>query len=163
MKKLWLILVVFSIISCDNKLSDEQRKAMREQMELHKIRKISEAQITEAAYLSGRSIVQKLDAAGSDSIKLKSLLNAYKGHVRLITPSNHNAVIMEQQLLDAYLANESGLTQDNIQKIRDKNNVETDSILYTKPIVLKLPDGSVKLQGMWSVWLSKKEVVLSIK
>lgn len=162
MRKVLLGVIIFSVFACDNKLSDEQRKAMRENMELHKIRKISDAEITEAAYNEGRRIIADLEQADSDSTKLNATISSYKGKVRLIRPGKDNALDIEQQLVDAYLADESGGVADNIQKIR-RNNVDTDSILYTKPALVKMPDGSERLEGIWSIWLSKKEVIIKMK
>ncbi len=154
--------MILSVFACDNKLSDEQRKAMRENMELHKIKKISDAEITEAAYAEGRRIVAGLEQAVNDSAKLSAALSSYNGRVRLIRPGKDNAMAIEQQLVDAYLADESGGAQDNIQKIR-RNNVDTDSILYTKPALIKMPDGSERLEGIWSIWLSKKDIIIKMK
>jgi hypothetical protein len=161
MKK-WLMIIALAATACENKLSDEQRKAMRENMELHKIKKVSDVEITEAAYQEGRSILSKIEQAGSDSLKVKRMIDKYNGRVRLIRPGKDNALAMEQQLIDAYLADESGNVQDNVQKIRS-NSIETDSILYTKPAVVKLPDGSERLEGIWSIWLSKKEIIIKMK
>lgn len=162
MRNSWLLLIIFCVFACDNKLSDEQRKAMRENMELHKIRKISDAEITEAAYTEGRRIITDLEQAAKDSTKLNATISSCNGRVRLIRPGKDNALAVEQQLVDAYLADESGGVQDNIQKIR-RNNVDTDSILYTKPALVKLPDGSERLEGIWSIWLSRKEIIIKMK
>jgi hypothetical protein len=161
--KTWLMIIgLLAVTACENRLSDEQRKAMRENMELHKIKKVSDVEITEAAYQEGRSILKQIEQAGSDSLKINGILKGYNGRVRLIRPGKDNARAMEQQLIDAYLADESGNMQDNVQKIRT-NSVETDSILYTKPAVVKLSDGSERLEGMWSIWLSKKEIIIRMK
>jgi hypothetical protein len=157
-----IVIGVLILTACENKLSDEQRKAMRENMELHKIKKVTDVEITEAAYAEGRKILKKIEEAKSDSGKIKAIINRYHGRVRLIRPGKTNALAMEQQLIDAYLANESDNIQDNIQKIRN-NSVDTDSILYTKPAIVKLPDGSERLEGMWSIWLSKKEIIINMK
>jgi hypothetical protein len=162
MNRSLIIILLLVAASCENKLSDEQRKAMRENMELHKIKKVTDVEITEAAYAEGRMILAKIEEAKSDSTRINAILKTYGGKVRLIRPGKNNALAMEQQLIDAYLADESGSIQDNIQKIRN-NSVETDSILYTKPAVTKLPDGSDRLEGMWSIWLSKKELIIKMK
>lgn len=162
MKNIWFAFVALCLLACDNKLSDEQRKAMRENMELHKIKKVSDAEITEAAYAEGRAVVSKLAPLINDSLKLKAAIAEFKGRVRLIRPGKDNAVAIEQELVDAYLADESGGAPDNIQKIR-RNNVDSDSILYTKPALTRLADGSDRLDGIWSVWLSRKEVIIKMK
>jgi hypothetical protein len=156
---IWLFLIFF--IACENKLTTEQRRKMHEQMELHKIRKVTDSEITEAAYAKGRGIIKAIELAGKDSVYIDSLEKAYQGRLRWIVPGKSNVVAIEQQLIDAYLASESGLAQDNVQKIR-RGNEESDSILYTKPVITKLQDGSERLEGIWNIWLSKKELILSM-
>src|SRR5688572_29846901 len=111
MKKYGVILLLV-ICACDGKLSDEQRKHMREQMELHKIKKVTELEITDAAYATGREVIESLEKAGQDSTRVDSILKAYNGKVRWIVPGKGNALALEQQLVDAYIANESGPVQD---------------------------------------------------
>ena len=69
--------------------------------------------------------------------------------------------VLEQQLIEAYLADESGSMQDNVQEKRNGQG-DYDSLLYTRPVTKTLPDGSEQLEGVWNIWLSKKELILSI-
>lgn len=160
MKKLAIILVFFSV-ACGGSLSDEQRKKMKEQMELHKIKRVTEVEITEAAYREGRKIMKTLSGVESNPAKKDSLIKAYDGRVRWIVPGEGNAIALEQQLVDAYLADASGELTDNIQKIRRPEG-ESDSILYTQPVVTRLPDGTDRLEGVWNIWLSKKQLILEM-
>ena len=155
------ILILTLLIACEGKLSDEQRKRMREQMELHKIKRVTDTEITEAAFAKGRSLITALDNFKSDSVRIDSTLAANGGRIRWIIPGKGNAVAMEQQLVDAYLADESGALQDNIQEVRHGQD-KSDSILYTRPVVTKLPDGSERLEGIWNIWLSRKELILAM-
>lgn len=155
MKYLIGALIAAIVAGCDARLSDEQRKKMREQMELHKIRKVSEVEITEAAFAKGRSVVQLLkDTADADSV-----LRAWGGRLRLIKPGE-SALPIEQALLDAYLQTNTSTPQDNVQQLRTQN-VFSDSILYTQPIVSTV-DGNAEVTATWNLWLSRKELVLSI-
>lgn len=156
-----IFLLMVTLMACDGKLSDEQRRKMREQMELHKIRKVTDLEITEAAYAAGRSTVAPLKEIYSNKLKTDSVAQASKGRVRWIEPSAGNGSALEQELVEAYINSEAGAAPDNIQKIR-RNNIETDSILYTFPVITQR-DGADELQGVWSVWLSKKELILSMK
>jgi hypothetical protein len=45
---------------------------------------------------------------------------------------------------------------DNVQKIG------TDSLLYTKALVITRPDSSIEVRGTWNVWLSKKKLILGM-
>jgi hypothetical protein len=159
--KYWLIALAVILFSCGGSLSDEQRKKIREDMEAHKIMRVTDAQITEEAFSKGRSIIKTLEGFGRDSAKIDSLLNSSKGRIHWLAPGSSNAVELEKQLIDAYIASEGGSVQDNVQKIRNKDG-ESDSLLYTKPIVKKLPDGVEKLEGVWNIWLSKKELILAM-
>jgi hypothetical protein len=160
MRKFGFLVLLFAI-ACDGKLSDEQRKRMREQMELHKIKRVTDTEITEAAYARGRELFGLLEKNKSDSVTMDSIITASDGRIRWIVPGKGNAIALEQQLVDAYLADESGSMQDNVQELR-KGQEKSDSILYTKPVVTKLNDGSEKLEGIWNIWLSKKELILAM-
>lgn len=162
MNKLAAVLMIFSFWACDSKLSDEQRRQMREQMELHKIRKISEPEIIEAAFAAGRQTIKTIEKLQSDSAKLDSFLLSKKGSIHWVVPGQSNINEMEQQLIDAYLAQASGTPQDNVQKIR-KDTGETDSLLYTYPVITKTAGGIETFDGVWYVRLSKKDIILSMR
>ena len=51
--------------------------------------------------------------------------------------------------------------QDNIQRARN-GNTPTDSILYTKPVVVKRKEGNEELIGVWNIWLSQKELIIAM-
>ena len=145
--KYWILITALVVTGCGGTLSDEQRKKMREQMELHEIRKVSDTEITEAAFANGRKIMQSLETLGSDSAKIDSFISNSKGKVKWLVPGGRNAIALEQQLIDAYIAGGAGTLQDNVQKIRNAEG-ESDSLLYTKPVVTKLPDGTDRLEGV---------------
>jgi len=159
--KYYTLILAIIFFGCEGKLTDEQRKRMHEQMELHKIKKISETEITEAAFAKGRSYMKTLEDAGRDSSKIDSIITASQGRIRWIVPGKANILAMEQQLIDAYLASEAANIEDNVQELR--HGVErSDSILYTKPVVTKMSDGSERFEGVWNIWLSKKELILAM-
>jgi hypothetical protein len=159
--KRYALIVLALFCACDGKLSDEQRKKMREQMELHKIKRVTDTEITEAAYAKGREIMNTLTKFGGDSLRIDSLNQAHGRRLRWIAPGNSNALLLEQQLIDAYISDESGNLHDNVQEIR-RGQEKSDSILYTKPVVTKLIDGSERLEGIWNIWLSRKELILAM-
>lgn len=156
----YLIFLLALTCSCEGKLTDEQRRKMKEQMELHKIKRVTEIEITEAAYTKGRQIMSMLEAFQSDSSRMDSMIRQYEGRVRFLVPGKDDATDLETQLIDAYLADESGALQDNVQKVRGE--AESDSILYSKPQVIKMPDGSERLEGVWNIWLSRKQLILAM-
>jgi len=161
MKKL-LTLIVFGVMfSCGGSLSDEQRKEMKEKMEENKIVRVTEVEITEAAFSTGRETVARLDSLASDSSELMSFLEEEKGRIHFLKPGGPDMHVLEKQLIDAYLADPSGAFQDNVQEVRNEVG-GADTLLYTKPVTKKLADGREELVGVWNIWLSKKDLVIGI-
>jgi hypothetical protein len=162
MKNILLILPVLVFFNCGGTLSDEQRKQMREQMEAHRIKRVSPTEITEAAFAKGRSIIAEIKDFESDPEKVDSIMNASQGKILWIAKDGTPKHPMVQELFEAYkAAGTSSSQQDNVQQIRNSEE-SADSILYTQPIVVKTND-STKLAGVWNIWLSKKELVLAMK
>jgi hypothetical protein len=149
------------LFACGGSLSDEQRKQMREKMEMNKIVRVTEVEITEAAFAEGRRIIKTVEDLKSDSGELDSFLRINEGRVRFIHPGQTNMRDMERQLIEAYLADESNSPYDDVQKVRNKEG-DFDSLLYTKPVTKKSADGSERFEGVWSIWLSKRALVLAI-
>jgi len=153
--KIQFIAVVFALTACGGSLSDEQRKKIREDMSQHKIVRISDAEITAAAFATGRAALrivnQKQNKAAVDSLEKFC-------RIKWVVPGNSNAKEIEQQLIEAYVESSiNGGMEDNVQKIG------TDSLLYTMPVSEKLPDGSENIKGMWSIGFSKKQLILSLR
>jgi len=159
--RIYPLLFLAMLIACDSKLTDEQRRAMKEQYEMHKIRKVTEVEITEAAYAKGRRIVARLDSLMTDSVQRDSLMKTFDVTVHFVVPNAKNIDDMERQMIEAYMQSPELTANDNIQKIR-KAGVETDTILYTKPSITKLPDGRDQVNGFWNIWLSKKQLIVDM-
>jgi hypothetical protein len=157
----WMFFTVALLLSCEGRLSDEQRKRIKEEMQLQKIKKVSEVEITEAAFAEGRKLVDLANSFGGDSVRIDSLMQSTKGKMRFVVPGKSNVMALEQQLIDAYLEDESGMMLDNVQRARPGKNV-SDSLLYTKPVIEKMPDGSEKLIGIWNIWLSQKQLIIAM-
>src|SRR4051812_23200811 len=103
MMKYWIIIMAFAFVGCGGSLSDEQRKRMHEQMDLHKIKRVTENEINEAAFAKGREIITVLETFRGDSGKIDSFIARSKERIRWIIPGAVNARELEQQLLDAYI------------------------------------------------------------
>lgn len=159
--RMTLLLALLITAGCGGSLSDEQRKAVRERMEKNKIVRLTEAEITEAAYAKGRSLVQTLDSLVNDTARLETFLSKRPEKIRYITPNASNARALEKQLIDAYLADESRTYQDNVQNVRNTQG-DFDSLLYTRPVTRKLSDGTDQLEGVWNIWLSRKALILDM-
>lgn len=156
-------MAIVLISGCGGSLTEEQRKKLREGMEAHKIVKLSDAEITAFGLEQGRKVYQDLAQLKFNPAKVDSLESVHKARISWVVPGGKNSKLLEQQLIEAYISEMvNGSLQENIQKIY---NTETppdyDSLLYSKPVVTKMADGVENLEGVWNVYLSRKEVILT--
>ncbi|MBX2944356.1 MAG: hypothetical protein KF725_00880 [Cyclobacteriaceae bacterium] len=150
----WYTITLIFLMGCGGSLNDEQRKQMREARELNSIKKVSDVEIMEAAFAFGRDIMEKVEAGlDQDSLELSR-----KVAIRWLQTGSSAGSEIERQVIDAYLNSMvlGAELADNVQRLG------TDSLLYTKPVVVDLPDGVVEVKGTWNIRMSKKQVVLSI-
>jgi hypothetical protein len=129
-------------------------------MKSRAIRKISEGEIMEAALIRARAIQQKaeIDFDIIEGVPELEELEAFGRSygVILIWADEKTPLLNEKarQLFDAYVAASTARDlPDNIQKLGQ------DSVLYTKPIFVNLTSGEIKLLGMWSLTLSRKDII----
>ncbi len=164
MKEIFFIGLTISLLGCGGSLSDEQRKKLQKGMENQKIVKLSDSEIITASLEQGRAIYRVIEALKFDSSKVDSVAEKYHVKIGLMVPGGSNALDVENQLIEAYvLGAETGSTQDNIQKLPSNTDAETyDSLLYSRPMLTPLPDGAVKVEGVWNIYLAKKGVILSM-
>jgi hypothetical protein len=155
----WIGLGAIILTACEGKLSDKQRKEMREAQKQQEIKIVTDAQIMEAALAHGKMVLASIENSGKNAAqKTDSIGKATKSIVRWLEPSSTNARLIENQLIEAYLVSAAtGSSPENIQE------TENDSLVYTKPVIREMPDGSVTVKGMWSIWFSKKQIVASIE
>jgi hypothetical protein len=151
------------MLGCGGSLSDEQRKKLHEGLEGQKIVKLSDSEIVTSSLERGRSIYQTIKRLGFTPEVLDSIEEQYRVRIKLITPGSDDALEVENQLIEAYVVGaETGSLPDNIQKLGVTDNQEQyDSLVYTTPKVTPLPDGAVKVEGIWNIYQAKKDVVLS--
>jgi hypothetical protein len=160
MKKLSFLSLAILFLACKGRLSDEQKRKIKEEMELSQIRKISEAQITEAAFAIGRAIVvpiEKQDKQLANRALIDSLQQAYRVSIVSLTQNDSLLREVEKKIVEAYLAGGTAQMGDNIQKLAN------DSLLYTKPMMRTRPDGSEELVTVLGIRMSKKELVKGIR
>ena len=152
-----LIFTMLILASCGGSLSDEQRRKIREDMQQHKIVRVTDAEITEVAFVRGREVVKAIAETGNKPARLDSLSNANNLKIKWLVPGASNALDIERQLVEAYLASAiNGGMEDNVQRMAG------DSLLYTHPVTEKMTDGSETVKGIWSIRLSKKQLILSM-
>jgi hypothetical protein len=163
MKHLHYGFFIYCLWACGGSLSDEQRKKLHDGMEEQKIVKVTDAEIMSASIERGREVSAAIEKMGTDSNVLDSLQEIYRVKIRLIKPEASDAMKVEDQLIEAYVAGaESGAVNDNIQKLRTDSSQEYDTLLYTRPKISSLPDGAVNVEGIWNIYISRKEVIRSM-
>lgn len=154
MKKLVIISCVL-LTACGGSLSDEQRKQMKEASEQQTIVKVTEAEILDAAFAKGRSVISRLQESNPDTSKV-STEETVKIH--WLDAGKTHGLEVERQLIEAYLNSMiSGIPiQDNVQAIGQ------DSLLYTNPVVITRADSSIEIKGTWNIWMSKRALILAM-
>jgi len=127
-------------------------------MQQHKIVKVTDAEITEAAFTTGRQIMKGVNTKGDNAKTLDSLSHANHAKIKFLVPGAANALEIENQLIEAYLASDvNGGMEDNIQRLG------ADSLLYTQPVTEKMKDGAETVKGIWSIRFSKKDLILGMQ
>ena len=147
------------LLSCTGKLTDEQKRKIREEREESQLRKISEADITEAAFEYGRmitAIIEKRDVELKQSLFIDSLEKVFS--VEIISMKTDDATLraVEKQVIEAYVSGGTIALNDNVQKMGK------DSILYTKPLMSEMSDGSVVFAKALGLRMSKREIIRTI-
>lgn len=144
-------------------MSDEQRKLVKKDMEDHKITQVSDAEIVSAAMEKGRKVFSALEKSGFDAANNLRIAGTESVRLRYIKPGTGDALEVENQIIQAYIVgSETGATQDNIQKLRSgtaTNLQDYDSLLYSHVMVTTQPDGSIVVNGVWNIYLSKRNVI----
>ena len=157
-----IILIAFIILTaCGGTLTDEQRRKAREAIDQGQLKRVTDAEMTEASYALGRALtelIEKKDPLLMNRIFLDSLEKAHAVKILSMLPGDSTSRAVESQIIEAYIAGAGQVElNDNIQKL------EKDSILYTKPLLRDRPDGSVEFSKALGIRMAKKEIVLSIK
>lgn len=154
--KQWMVLILtVAAIGCGGSLSKEQREEMKEAREAQAIKRVTEAELIEEATKQGRKIIGAV--VNRDSLVIDSLAVENKVKIKWLTPGTSDALEIEKQIIDAYVMSAvTGDLPENVQKMGE------DSLLYSKPVVEKLPDGAVQVEGVWSVLFSKKQLILGM-
>lgn len=153
----YLIFIGVVLCSCTGTLTDEQRKKIKQNMAEGEIKKVTEAEITDATYNWGRKLagtIEKQDRMLTNQTFLDSLASVEGVEILALQASSSNLRAMEKLLLEAYSNSTGG---ENVQKMG------TDSLLYTKPVFREHPDGSTEFLKAIAIRFTRKQVVLSIK
>lgn len=157
MRYIAVLLLLLACASCGGSLSSDERKRLQQESRKQEIKRVTEAEIAEAALNKGLTVTEVAKEFRDDISKLDSLGRARGAKIRWRVPGASNALDVEQQIIDAYVMNPTADLPDNVQ------NLGSDSILYSRPEVSVLPDGAVAVEGVWSVRLSRKDLILEME
>jgi hypothetical protein len=158
----WILIGLIILTGCGGSLSEEQRKKLHEGMDKQKIVKLSDSEIMTASLDQGRLIFDALKKLEFNPSKVDSVSKKYEVKIRWITPGAGDALEVENQLIEAYVVGaETGSVQDNVQELHGNTSSSYDSLLYSRPIVTPMADGAVNVEGVWNIYMSKKNIVLS--
>jgi len=155
-----LFVLCVLLTACGGTLSDEQRKKMRENMEAGELRKVTDAELTDAAFSFGRTIAAAVESGGklNDQTFLDSLQHAMGVNIQWLEPGDTMLAQVEQQIIAAYTSGSEVVNlTDNVQ------NLHNDTLLYTKPVLRDLPDGTTEFTSALGIRMPVRSVILSIK
>jgi hypothetical protein len=159
--RITFIFIAWLLCACGGSLSSDQRKKIRENMDAKSLKKISDVELTEAAFSYARSLTKVIEAKNKniDNRKfLDSLEKSFGVQILAMRPTDSLLRKVERQVIEAYTSGSdlSGIG-DNLQKMG------SDSLLYTKPLISERPDGTVVFNKALAIRIPKKQVILSIK
>jgi Flp pilus assembly protein TadD len=155
-----LFFVMLISLGCGGKLSQEERQRLHEGMATQDIKRVSDAQLQEAALNYGSVVmkdVESIDKMLTNRKRIDSMASARGIKIYSLTPDHATLKEIEQKLIEAYIAGtDAGVAVDNLQKLGD------DSLLFTRPVFRIQSDGSQQFVHAIGIRMSKRTVVLSM-
>ncbi len=138
---IYCLLLLFLGVSCETKLTDEQRKALRDEMKDREIKKIGPEKIYRKALAEGRKLVKDLKP-GTDLDSVQQTCSCIISYVQSAEALSDK----QAELFEAYKYQPDA--PDNIQKDGD------ELLIYSKPYAK-----ADTLQGVWMISYDKKAIV----
>jgi hypothetical protein len=151
-------LLFLLVCACGGKLTQEERAKLHEGMATQDIRRITDAELQEAALALATEImsdVERVDKFLVNRQKIDSLAAARAVVVFALRVGSTPRGETEKQLVEAYAA-AAGTAGDNLQKLG------TDSLLFTRPVFLMHPDGSQDFSHAIGIRMATRTIVLSM-
>jgi hypothetical protein len=163
MNKFWMIALLV-LVACGGNLSDEQRRKIKQEMEEKKIVRITEPEIMTGALEKGHSVIKSIGNNTYSEALVDSIEKKHGVKIHYAVPGGKNSQAIEQELIDAYITGiATGAADENLQKVYNNARKDSfDTLLYSKPSITRLPDGTEQLDGIWNIYIPKKQVVLEI-
>lgn len=141
-----IIYISFLCVACGGGLSDDQRKALKEEMESREIKKIPEEDIVDATFEKGRKLLNAYQAG------VDSALQNIGAEARLLRDTDSTASKKEWELLEAYKYSMTNGAQptENVQR-------DGEMMVYTMPAI-----ENDMFVGIYVVRIPRKEIVLEL-
>jgi hypothetical protein len=160
-----VLICTIILTACGGSISDEQRKKFKEGMEMEKIVRATDSDILAEAMDKGHAAFDALKATSFSLNKIDSIEKAQNVRINFLVPGKGNALAIEQEMIDAYVNSIAlgGGNQENLQKVwTDAEKKNYDSVMYSQPKMLVRADGVEELQGIWNIFIAKRDIVLNI-
>ena len=149
------------LFSCGGSLTPEQREKARKAIEEGKIKRITPAQLTEAALEFGKDIaepINSIDPFLNNNAFIDSVSRANHVVIYSLRPEMSGLSQEESSIADAYQSQgDVGSARENVQRLSG------DSLLYTFPVGNERPDGSRPFSHAIAIKISVKQIILSIE
>jgi hypothetical protein len=145
MRKIWILLLI--TVACGPGLTEEQKRKIKAEMEAGQVKRVSEAEILEAALQQGKILV----GLAKKSVNAKAENEFGKAEMLAQKP----AYASETESL-VWEAMKEKSVSENVQKIG------ADTLLYTSPVWEKNKTNQDSVVAVWRVALSKKQLVLKL-
>lgn len=159
MNRTLVILLPLFAFACEGKLTQEQRDKLQEGMATQDIRRVTDAELQEAATRYGQDLLTEIERIDRYLLK-KGEIDSLAGArgVIIFSLTQETAVQkIEKDLVDAYIAAAAnGVATDNLQA------VGTDSLLFTRPVLKLHPDGSQEFSHAIAIRMALRSVILSM-
>jgi len=97
MKYLFLTIVIL-LMACEGKLSKEQRRKLHDKMESEELKRVTDAQLLEAAFNRGRmlsALLEKRDPALENPSFIDSLQQAFHSKILFLMPDVSTSATVE--------------------------------------------------------------------
>ncbi|MEX2336862.1 MAG: hypothetical protein WD555_06290 [Fulvivirga sp.] len=146
MRKILVICLILAQMGCGGSLSDEQRKALKKEMEMREIKKVSEEEIFKKGLEIGNELVPQLKPGETDIVA-----HANGVEIFLADTAATNLTSEHLKIFEAYRFS------PEIEDLRDNVQASGDTVIYSAPII---EDGQFK--GVWFINIPLRKIVLAL-
>lgn len=155
-----MVVLMLVSLGCGGKLSKEEREKLHEGMATQDIRRVTDAELQEAALAFAASVmrdIERIDKMLLQKDRIDSVAKAHQVRIHSLTPDDATLKEIEHNLIEAYIAGvDAGTASDNLQAIGE------DSLLFTRPVFRLHPDGSQEFSHAVGIRMAKRTIILSM-